>query len=384
MHGPVLTLLVITTLLAFGGAMLLPWSVTLPPAAHVHLALAVGAMPLILAAISHFIPVLTRGKPPAPAISFLPLLALAAGFAAFYSFTGYHPAFRHGAAALGFAAGATLAFWIWRRGKTALGRPHPCLYWYLAAVGCLVLALLLVPLLDLWPAGRLAIKRLHLHLNTLGFIGLTALGTLQVLLPTATGAKDAGVTARLHADLKWALAGTLLTAVGAAWFYPLSWLGLTLWLRVLWRTAAAWAIFRPQVLAWHGSPPALAAALLGFTLALAAGLLHTGGYAVAAGGAHLFIIAFLFPLVSGAASQLLPVWLRPGRQTGWHAEIRRRLTRWGGLRALLFLVGGALSAAGWISGLYLALAGLGLFLLQLAGVMLTRGRLDAESGSPAK
>src|SRR5574340_1488340 len=324
MHGPVLTLLVITTLLAFGSALLLPWSVALPPAAHVHLALAVGAMHLILVAMSHFIPVLTRGKPPAPAISSLPLLMLAAGFAAFYSFIGYHPAFRHGAAALGFAAGALFAFWAWRRGKTALGRPHPCLYWYLAAVGCLVLALLLVPLLDLWPAGRLALKRLHLHLNTLGFIGLTALGTLQVLLPTATGAKDTGVAARLHADLKWALAGTLLTAVGAAWFYPLSWLGLALWLRVVWRTAAAWAIFRPQILAWHGSPPALAAALLGFTLALTAGLLHTGGYAVAAGGAHLFIIAFLFPLVSGAASQLLPVWLRPGRQTGWHAEIRRR------------------------------------------------------------
>jgi hypothetical protein len=42
----------------------------------------------------------------------------------------------------------------------------------------------------LWPAGYGALRLVHLHLNTLGFIGLTAIGTLHVLMPTVLGKPD--------------------------------------------------------------------------------------------------------------------------------------------------------------------------------------------------
>lgn len=53
------------------------------------------------------------------------------------------------------------------------------------------------------------------------------------------------------------------------------------------------------------------------------------------------------PLVSGAAAQLAPVWLRPGRRELWHDESLRALARWGGPRALLFLSAAVLPLLGY-------------------------------------
>ena len=55
-----LPLLVVVALSSFAGGLLLPRLWPLLPAAHVHLALAMGVMPLIFGAMQHFIPVLTR------------------------------------------------------------------------------------------------------------------------------------------------------------------------------------------------------------------------------------------------------------------------------------------------------------------------------------
>ena len=61
--------------------------------------------------------------------------------------------------------------------------------------------------------------------------------------------------------------------------------------------------------------------------------------------------AFLLPLVSGALSQLLPVWRYSGRRTPLHDRAREVLVNRGAMRALLFIGGGVLLALGHNEGL---------------------------------
>lgn len=376
MNGPFLAALVALAFISFAGAWMLPLAFSLHPAAHVHLALAAGAMPLILGAISHFVPVLTRSRPPHAGFKLVPALAAVAGLLIFAHFAGNagRPAYPVAAALLGIGACGSLALWVASRGRAALGSPHPGLYWYLAALACLVLGLVAVPAMAAWPAHSLPLRRFHLHLNTLGFIGLTAFGTLQVLLPTAAGRPDAGAAGRLRRDLPISLAATLAVAAGSAWLPLLAWLGLLLWLVPVSRLMGAWfAAYRQEILAPHGASPLLAGALAGFGAALAAGGLHASGWAGPVGGAHLYVFAFLFPLVSGAAGQLLPLWLRPGAQAPWQAQARKRLTAGAGGRSLLFFAAGLMAVAGVRWGMFLALAGLAPFLAQ-AGWELLRLR----------
>lgn len=363
-----LTFLVAAALSGFAGAMALGWRLPQPAAAHVHLALAIGALPLIMGAMLHFAPVLTRSGAPAPPLRGLPFLAQASGaiVTLAFVFPDFLIAARNLAALGALVAALTLALWMWQRGRQALGKPHPGLNWYLAALACLILALLAILAMNGWPEHTLALKRLHLHLNTLGLIGLTALGTVQVLLPTAVGRGDAEVALRLRQGLAPAVAGTGLIALGAAGFPWLGGLGLLLWALPLYRLLAAWVRhYRAEIFAWHGAAPSLAAAVLGFALTLLCGALHGGGLIASAAIGHAFITAFLLPLVSGAVSQLLPIWFRPGAQTAWHVAMWRQLGRWGGVRALLFLGGALALAGGFPAGMALAAAGLALFVVQL-------------------
>ncbi|MDD5240487.1 MAG: hypothetical protein PHG47_02070 [Sulfuricella sp.] len=374
-----LVALVLVAAASFAAAAILPWTLQLPPSAHIHLALAVGVMPLIFGAMVHFVPVLTRSASPHAGVKPIPLLASAAGALAVFSFAAANQIY-YFAALLALAVAAIFSGWIIKRATAPLAKPHPCLHWYLAAIFCLMLALAAVMAMAVWPEQRLALKRLHLHLNTLGFIGLTAIATLQVLLPTAAGRPDPLAASRLRLDLKWALGGTLLTAVGAAWFNPLSWLGAFLWTVPLFHLGKAWfALYSREIRQLHGAAPSLAAALAGFAAALVFGALHAGGILKTTDTAHAFILAFLFPLVTGAASQLLPVWARPGPQNTWHIHIRQRLGFAGGLRGTLFVGGGLLLGIGWRGGWLLAMAALAAFLLQLAvtaRTMLNRDSAD--------
>lgn len=368
-----LVALVLTTLASFAAAVALPWATPLSPAAHVHLALAMGVMPLILGAITHFVPVLTRSASPRIGVQLIPMLALATGALTVFSFVTagqtYHPG-----ALFALVLAAIFFRWITRRTASPLNKPHPCLHWYLAALACLMLALIAVPAMLLWPDQYLALKRLHLHLNTLGFIGLTAIATLQVLLPTAANRFDSQAASRLRLDLKWAFGGTLLVALGAAWFAPLAWLGALMWTIPLARLGRAWfTLHRNEIFHLHGATPSLAAALAGFSLILLCGVLHAGGLLNSTNIAHAFILAFLFPLVSGAVSQLLPVWLHPGTQTPWHARFRHKLGWMAGIRGLLFLAGGMLLVLGWRNGLWLAVAALAVFVLQLMFAAISTG-----------
>jgi len=166
--------------------------------------------------------------------------------------------------------------------------------------------------------------------------------------------------------LKWALGGTLLIAVGAAWFKPLAWLGTLLWVLPILRLGQAWLrLYRTEIRQLHGVAPVLAVALAGFFATLLFGVLHAVGVLLPIDSAHAFILAFLFPLVTGAVSQLLPVWLKPGPQTVWHGQIRQRLQWGGGIRGLMFFGGGLFLAGGWRGGMILAVVALVLFLVQL-------------------
>ncbi len=361
-----LPLLALWAVLAFSGALGVAGFSEYPRQLPAHLAFAAGAMPLIFAAMGHFVPVLTRSGNPPAAVARLPLLALAGGLGAAASFALPELWLRGPTlfALPALVAALALMAWIGARARGGLGSPHPGLWWYLAALACLVLALLAIPAMEVFPGARPGLRLWHLHLNTLGFIALTATGTLQVLLPTAAGRPDPGAAHRLKRDLPLALLGVLLvaagSAAGAAFGHLLSLMGLALWLLPLLRLAAAWGALYGQVILRRDGPAAsLGSALAGLILlSLSHGLGLASGIEAIGG----FFLAFLLPLVTGAVSQLLPVWLRPGRQDEWHSGMRASLSRYAGLRGASFVAAGLGWALGWKFAALLALPAMAQFL----------------------
>ena len=370
-----LPLLVACAFAAFAAAIALALSGAASPAAAAHIAFASGVLPLIFGAMLHFVPVLTRGRPPSARAQKIPLAMLGAGLLAAVAFL--LPAFFQTGIRLAVLAGLTFSLsmlvWVLRCGRAALGAPHPGLAWYLAALGCLVLALLAVLAMDGFPEQRAALRLAHLHLNLLGFVGLTALGTLAVLLPTAAGQADPAAAGWLRRMLPLAASGVLLCAAGAAWWAPLAYLGALLLFLTVARLGTAWLRRFPHALfAAHGAAPSLALALAGLMTLLFLGALHGGKRLSGADAVLAFLSAFLLPLVSGAASQLLPLWLKPGVQSDWHRAARATLGRFAVLRGLTFFAAGWLVALGWRPGAWLAAAALALFAGQLLRVALRR------------
>ncbi len=329
-----------------------------PPAAFWHLVFAAGAMPMVFAAMGYFTPVLTR-TPEAPrTLIAIPLIALLAAL-------GIIGWFAHGGAGLRLLSpwlglAATLAFlhWLARRWRACLGRPHACLRWYAAALACLGLGLTAVGLSAILPAWAGPLRAFHLHINTLGFLGLTAIGTLQVLLPTVLGQPDPAAMHRLARDLPWSAGGALAIAVGAGVWWPLSAIGALAYAWPLGRLLAdAMRAFGPRLWRPRQASPLLVAATAGLLLVVLHGLLHGAGIGNARDALPLFLIGFLLPLVSGAVTQLLPVWLRPGAQAEWHKSQRWRLAALARARAGVLVVGGLLAATGIAFGFVLGIAG---------------------------
>ncbi|MBK6742863.1 MAG: hypothetical protein IPG66_07740 [Hydrogenophilales bacterium] len=342
-----LIFLLAATLALFVAGVALPKMSMLPPAFWAHLVLAVGVVSLITAAMQHFAPVLTRSRGPGKWIGRLPWLMLVAGTLAIAVFAGLVHAHALSLAALLVLAGAVaMLLWMRRKWRDALGKPHPGLAWYVAAMFCLAAGMVAAALLPWLPQWHSALRAFHLHVNLYGFVGLTAIGTLQVLMPTVTNRPDPEVGRRLRDDLKWALAGSLLLALGKA--MSLNWLaglGLTLWLLPLAKLGLAWGRSHSRALfAVHGQAPVLMAALLGFVCALLAAVLEPATLTSPLG---LFLPGFLFPLVSGAAGQLAPVWVLAGAVTARHEAARIPLGRFGGIRALLFLTAALLPLLGY-------------------------------------
>jgi hypothetical protein len=344
-------------------------------AAVAHLVFTVAVVPLIFAAISHFIPVLTRSRAAPRGVLLLPLLLQAAGVVTFLAFRGSLPESAvYAAASITLLVALLFSGWMILRARRTLGRAHPGWRWYLLAIVFLAAALLLIPAMNGWPQARPQLRLLHLHLNTLGFIGLTALGSLQVLLPTALRTPDPTAAQRLRRQLPFAAGAVLAVAFGAAFWPPLSLAGALVLLAITLQIASAclrrhsW-----QILSANGAAAALFAALAGFALLLILGSAHAfalgnGGDAVPA-----FVVAFLLPLVSGALSELFPVWYLPGRRTPARDRMHAELRCGGTLRAILLLVGGALLALGMDDGLWFAALALLSFMFALLRSLATAG-----------
>ncbi len=381
----VLSVLLVAVLAFVSGA-----SGLLLPLAAFHLFVAGAILPLIFAAMLHFVPVLTRSGAPHPLLRKLPWLAQGAGVAVALVLEGLAPRWLlHPLATLLAALALILLLWVRRRACQCLGPAHPGWRWYGASLTCLLLALLAVPPLVSIPGAYWSLRGLHLHLNTLGFVGLAALGTLPVLLPTALGLPDPESGAWLKKRLLPVLGAVLLIAVGAA-LAPLSGFKLTaialaaaggvilflagLSLLLQWR-----ARFSLAVLWRDGAAASLSLALTGFLLLNLAGLAHGLGSLLPRPAILAYGPGFLLPLVTGALSQLLPVWRWPGAGSAERSLWRARLTAGGQWRALVFLAGGG-CVLGEFNGPALVLTGLGMghFLLGLMqawrGTVSGRGR----------
>jgi hypothetical protein len=257
----------------------------------------------------------------------------------------------HAAASAVAAVALVLFFWTTRRLRATLGAPHPGARWYGAALLCLFFAVSLVPVWLALPELRPALRLFHLHLNTLGFIGLAALGTLPVLLPTAAAQPEPEAGRRLARHLLPAITGALLVAAGAATTF---WLALPGALLLGWVVAANLAAWLRAYGAKVGSPGTapLAVATAGFVLLLMHGLVHGAGWIAARPALSIYVALFLLPLVTGALAQLLPVWRHPGPDSPARQGMKQELAGGGLWRAVLFLSSGALllfdAALAWL------------------------------------
>jgi hypothetical protein len=317
--------------------------------AVLHLAFAVGIVPLIFAAMMHFVPVLTRTGSAGRLLAALPSVAQANGLLVVGALQGLLPYWLlHLAALLDLLLALVLLLWIGGRARATLGTPHPGWRWYAAALACLILALASVLAMAAWPSQWAAWRLLHLHLNTLGLVGLAALGTLPVLLPTAMGRADPDAGSWLRRRLWLAASGALLVAAGAAFHWVLAAIGAGLMLVAVLGLLGQWGhCFSFRAIAADGVGASLLAATGGLVLTLAAGIAHGAGLMVTPPTLLAWLLGFLLPLVSGALSQLLPVWRWPGPQSPARLEMRRRLATGGNLRAVFFLLAAAHALAGF-------------------------------------
>lgn len=309
------------------------------PLAVAHLAFAVGIVPLIFAAMMHFVPVLTRTGEPGKRLARLPSAAQATGLVVVAAMQGWLPYWLvYLAAAVDLVFAAILLQWIALRVRATLGDPHPGWRWYATALGCLMMALSAIVLIPVWPTYWQALRIFHLHLNTLGLIGLAALGTLPVLLPTALGLADPQAGVWLRRRLWLVASGALMVATGAAISWPFAAPGTALILVASLGLLGQWGRrFGGWPLLRDGVSASLLAALVGLMITLAAGLLHGAGLIPTRPSLLAWASGFLMPLVSGALSQLLPVWRWPGPQTPERLLMRRKLASSGSVRAGLFL-----------------------------------------------
>lgn len=333
--------LVVAALMAFLAALSLQGA---PAPVWRHVLFAMGVMPLILGAMLYFIPVLTRTSSARGAVLLVPVAGFLAGCVAVIAFKGAAELLPF-IAVLAFVPILVEAIWIWRRRAQVFGVAHPGVDWYMAALAALMLALIVIGSRLVWPEGWGATRLLHLHLNLLGFLGLTAIGTLRVLLPTVLASQDTAAMRYLRRQLPIAVAGTLGVAAGAAFWPPLATLGALFWLwsglsllAPLWRNRRAW-------LTLHNASIALVAAVLGWVLVLCAGMAHGSGWMRADTALSWLLYLFLLPLVTGATSYLLPVWRWPGRRSPAHERMRAYLMAYSGVRVLAFWISAILTLA---------------------------------------
>lgn len=335
------------------------WAFDLPRPFYVHGVFALAALPLMWAAMLHFVPVLTRSREAPHGVRELPWLAMLFGLLLLAVFAEKLPRHVLLLVALLIGSGAlVLLVWAWRRSRLALGKPHPGVRWYLAALAGLAVALAAVFGMVLDPARFVTWYGVHLHLNLLGWVGLTVLGTLPVLLPTTLSQWDSlrssrgdslrsqknepNAAMRLQLGLPWAIFGVVAIALAAALRVPMlgafGALALILLIAAHWR---AWLSFYGAPWRWPGPALSLLFGSGFLVVLLAIGIAHGFGLV---GGARLlpaFVAGFLLPTVLGALAQLLPVWRFPGPDSPAREAFRQALLRRAGLRGGLCVLAGA-------------------------------------------
>jgi hypothetical protein len=311
-----------------------------------HLILAVGAFPLIVGAMIYFTPTLTRSAPPTGWVCWLPYLAMFTGFIAFTA-VSQDLQFIVVAAPMGIILTAGLLFWMWQRSSKSLGDPHPGLAWYQGALVFLMLGLSTIIIAYLLPQWWQPLRSVHQELNIMGFLGLTTVGTLQVFLPTVAHYQDNKTAFRLKKHLKYVALGTLFLAAGA-WELPFcNEIGRVIWLIPLLAIFQSVILHRDKIKNLSGTAYSLFGALFGFS-ALILFNKYTNLY-------YLFCF-FLFPLVTGALSHLLPMWWWPGAPTKSRDLAQSFLARWGVFRIGAFYLAGVAAIwnmewGGWLAGL---------------------------------
>lgn len=306
-----------------------------PPVAIRHVLFAIGVMPLILAAMLYFVPVLTRSRPAHGAMLLVPAVALLLGIAVVSALSS-RPAWLPELAACALLLVCVELGWILRRRVRVLGTPHPGMDWYLYALAALCLALSMIISGVFWPEHWGAARNIHLHLNLFGFLGLTAVGTLRVLLPTVLGETDPASLLFLRRQLPVAVFGALAIALGAAFSVYLAICGALAWMWAGVQLLRALHQWNGRWLHWHAASTSLGAAAIGWLLLLATGIGHALGLISSEAMFAALIFGFLLPLVTGATSHLLPVWRWPGRATEAHSRMRQVLVRFSGIRVLAF------------------------------------------------
>lgn len=356
----------------FLSALILSVPLRLNTPALVHMILAAGVMPLIMGAMIYFTPVLTHSRAPSWPVLLLPGLSVLSGILATSSIFWRRDLVILPALTAMLTAVALLG-WIWHRAQIMVGRPHPGLHWYLLALVGLILGLLAMSIAILWPENWTALRRFHLHMNIYGFVGLTAAGTLRVLLPTVAGYHESVTRDRLQRDLYPMAIGALLMAAGSAGWVWLVWPGLAFWLVPLARFAfplvSQW---RHHIWGWHRPGMSLGLTVPGLMLALIAGGFHAAGLLPSDMALPLFFYLFLFPLVTGAISYLLPVWVWPARKTAAYEAAVRRLAWGSGARALVFFLAGFLTWSGQPGAAYVAGTAMAIFMVQLIWALSAR------------
>lgn len=330
--GWLLSGLALLVLAAFLAALVLQQS---HPVALRHVLFAVGVMPLILGSMLYFVPVLTRSRPVKGALLLVPAAALLLGMAVVFAMS-YQPVGLPGLAACVLLLVSIELGWILRRRARVLGAPHAGIDWYVYALAMLALALVMIVSRAFWPEHWPAVRNMHLHLNLFGFIGLTAVGTLRVLLPTVLGVTDPVSLLFLRRQLPVVVLGALAIALGAAFSVYLAICGALAWMWTAVQLLRALRQWNGRWLGWHAASTSLGAAAYGWLLLLAAGIGHALGVISSEAMFAVLIFGFLLPLVTGATSHLLPVWRWPGRATDSQSRMRRRLVRFSGIRVLAF------------------------------------------------
>ncbi len=361
-----LALIAAIALLFFAGVGPLPDPFSAPQTAH--LILTMGAFPLIIGAMIYFTPTLTRSSPPSGWIGWLPVPAFIAGGAAFMA-VSHDFNLIYIAAPLGIMVCSGLLYWMQSRSAASLGGPHPGLAWYQAALLFLIAGLVAIIAARSAPEWWWQLRNVHRTANLMGFLGLTTIGTLQVFLPTVGRYPDPETGLRLKRHLKIAVAGSVLAMAGAAEIPYCDLAGRLVWLYPL--LALAWSPWhnRERMNRPSGAILPLLAALWGFI-----GLVISGEVANLP---YLFTF-FLFPLVTGAMSHLLPLWWWPGMPTPRRDQAQALLGRCGILLVVGFYgagVAAALEAEYWR---WITMGTLAAF----AGLLIT-ARFKASGETPA-